>query len=208
VVFLSISTRPAASAGAVTKAVGSDHYIVARAGGPRDGAHLVRLHCLAYHRRFEAAVGGSGWTVHQGKLISDGLERYDEIAAQLQLLHFGCLRTVARCSSRARKVSQLPSSARWRTRPWRITSVRSIRSSDKSRRCRNSTAARGNPALETVRRCVRKNPTHPGEVQSLGGMSCCPAPRPNSALGKALGTRAVSAKVGAASGAWRNPDRQ
>ena len=49
------------------KAVGADHYIVARAGGPpgRGGTahHLVRLHCIAYHRRFEAAVGGSGWTV-------------------------------------------------------------------------------------------------------------------------------------------------
>jgi transposase len=73
------------------KAVGSDHYIVARAGGP-PGRRIILYDYIA--SRTTAAlkqllVGPDG--PYQGKLISDGLERYDEIAAQLKLLHFGCL---------------------------------------------------------------------------------------------------------------------
>jgi hypothetical protein len=30
-------------------------------------------------------------TAYRGKLLTDGLERYDEICAELNLLHFGCM---------------------------------------------------------------------------------------------------------------------
>ncbi len=46
---------------------------------------------------------------YRGKLISDGLERYDEIAAELKLLHFGCMQHCRTMFFEARKVSQLPS---------------------------------------------------------------------------------------------------
>jgi transposase len=92
------------------KAVGSEHYIVARAGGP-PGRRIILYDYIA--SRTTAAlkqllVGPDG--PYQGKLISDGLERYDEIAAQLKLLHFGCLTHCRTMFFKARKVSQLPSS--------------------------------------------------------------------------------------------------
>jgi hypothetical protein len=45
-----------------------------------------------------------------GKLLTDGLERYDQICQELQLLHFGCLQHCRAYYYKARKVSQLPSS--------------------------------------------------------------------------------------------------
>lgn len=53
-------------------------------------------------------IGADG--AYRGKLISDGLERYDEIAAELKLLHFGCLQHCRSMFFKARKVSQPPSS--------------------------------------------------------------------------------------------------
>src|SRR5260370_241100 len=53
-------------------------------------------------------VGPDG--AYQGKFISDGLERYDDIATELKLLHFGCLQHCRTMFFKARKVSQLPSS--------------------------------------------------------------------------------------------------
>ena len=53
-------------------------------------------------------IGADG--PYRGKLISDKLERYDEIAAELNLLHFGCLQHCRSMFFKARKVSQLPSS--------------------------------------------------------------------------------------------------
>jgi hypothetical protein len=53
-------------------------------------------------------IGADG--AYRGKLISDGLERYDEICEELNLLHFGCLQHCRSLFFKARKVSQLPSS--------------------------------------------------------------------------------------------------
>jgi hypothetical protein len=53
-------------------------------------------------------IGADG--AYRGKLISDGLERYDEICEELNLLHFGCLQHARNLFFKARKVSQLPSS--------------------------------------------------------------------------------------------------
>ena len=92
------------------KAVGSDHYIVVRAGGP-PGRRIILYDYIA--SRTTAAlkqlfVGPEG--PYQGKFISDGLERYDDIASELRLLHFGCLAHCRTMFFKARKVSQLPSS--------------------------------------------------------------------------------------------------
>ena len=92
------------------KAVGSDHYIVVRAGGP-PGQRIILYDYIA-SRTTEALkqlfVGFDG--AYQGKFVSDGLERYDDIAAELKLLHFGCMQHCRTMFFKARKVSQLPSS--------------------------------------------------------------------------------------------------
>ena len=104
------------------KAVGSDHYIVVRAadacmasgGSAISGPPVRRIILYDYIvSRTTAAlkelfVGMDG--PYQGKLVSDGLERYDEIAAQLKLEHFGCMQHCRTMFFKARKVSQLPSS--------------------------------------------------------------------------------------------------
>lgn len=92
------------------KAVGSEHYIVARASGP-PGRRIILYDYIA--SRTKAAlknllIGADG--AYRGKLISDGLERYDEICAELMLLHFGCMQHCRTMFFKARKVSQLPSS--------------------------------------------------------------------------------------------------
>jgi transposase len=47
---------------------------------------------------------------YRGKLLTDGLEHYDDICQELQLLHFGCWQHLRAYFFKARKVSQLPSS--------------------------------------------------------------------------------------------------
>jgi transposase len=62
------------------KATGSDHYIVVRAGGP-PGQRIILYDYLASRttaglKQFFMGPDGA----YQGKLVSDGLERYDDIA--------------------------------------------------------------------------------------------------------------------------------
>ncbi len=91
------------------KAAGSDHYIVVRAGGP-PGQRIILYDYLASRttvglRQFFMGPEGP----YQGKLVSDGLERYDDIAGELKLLHFGCLTHCRTMFFKACKVSNLPS---------------------------------------------------------------------------------------------------
>jgi len=92
------------------KAVGAEHYMVVRAAGPPE-KRLILYDYIA-SRTTEALkallIGPEG--PYRGHLLSDGLERYDEIAAALNLLHFGCLQHCRAYFYKARKVSQLPSS--------------------------------------------------------------------------------------------------
>lgn len=91
------------------KAVGAEHYIVVRAGGP-PGRRIILYDYIASRTKAalkQLLIGAEG--AYRGKLISDGLERYDEIAAELNLLHFGCLQHCRSMFFKARKVSQLPS---------------------------------------------------------------------------------------------------
>lgn len=92
------------------KAVGSDHYIVVRAAGP-PGPRVILYDYLA-SRTTEGLksllIGPEG--PYTGKLLTDGLERYDDIALALGLEHFGCLQHCRAYFYKARKVSQLPKS--------------------------------------------------------------------------------------------------
>lgn len=92
------------------KAVGADHYIAVRAAGP-PGQRII-LYDYLPSRTTEGLksllIGADG--PYRGKLLTDGLERYDDIAAALQLEHFGCLQHCRAYYYKARKVSQLPGS--------------------------------------------------------------------------------------------------
>lgn len=92
------------------KAPSSDHFMVVRAAGP-PGRRIILYNYIP--SRTTAAlkqllIGPQG--PYRGKLITDGLERYDEICTELKLLHFGCWQHCRQYYFKARKVSQLPSS--------------------------------------------------------------------------------------------------
>ena len=170
------------------KAVGSDHYIVARAGGP-PGRRIILYDYIA--SRTTAAlkqllVGPDG--PYQGKLISDGLERYDEIAAQLQLLHFGCLTHCRTMFFKARKVSQLPSSRTLANAAMEdyIGPVYQVETQIK--KLGEEYAQRGETLpLETVR-ALRQEKSKPILEKFKAWVDeLLPGTPPNSALGKALG---------------------
>ena len=170
------------------KAVGSDHYIVARAGGP-PGRRIILYDYIA--SRTTAAlkqllVGPDG--PYQGKLVSDGLERYDEIAAQLKLLHFGCLTHCRTMFFKARKVSQLPSSRTLANAAMEdyigpVYQVeRQIKALQEQYQQRGETLP-----LETVR-ALRQEKSKPILEKFKAWVDeLLPATPPNSALGKALG---------------------
>jgi transposase len=170
------------------KAVGSDHYIVARAGGP-PGRRIVLYDYIA--SRTTAALkqllmGPDG--PYQGKLVSDGLERYDEIAAQLKLLHFGCLTHCRTMFFKARKVSQLPSSRTLANAAMEdyigpVYQVeRQIKALQEQYQQRGETLP-----LETVR-ALRQEKSKPILEKFKAWVDALlPGTPPNSALGKALG---------------------
>jgi transposase len=92
------------------KAPSSDHFMVVRAAGPP--ARRIILYNYIPSRTTAALkqllMGPEG--AYGGKLLTDGLERYDEICQELKLLHFGCWQHCRQYYFKARKVSQLPSS--------------------------------------------------------------------------------------------------
>jgi transposase len=92
------------------KAPTSDHFMVVRAAGP-PGKRIILYDYIP--SRTTAAlkqllIGPEG--PYRGKLLTDGLERYDEISADLKLLHFGCWQHARQYFNKAHKVSELPSS--------------------------------------------------------------------------------------------------
>jgi transposase len=170
------------------KAVGSDHYIVVRAGGP-PGRRIILYDYIA--SRTTAAlkqlfVGPEG--PYQGKFISDGLERYDDIATQLKLLHFGCLQHCRTMFFKARKVSQLPSS-RTLANAAMVDYIRPVyQVEERIKALREESAARGEVLpLEAVR-ALRQEKSKPILEKFKAWVDeLLPGTPPNSALGKALG---------------------
>jgi transposase len=170
------------------KAVGSDHYIVVRAGGP-PGRRTILYDYIA--SRTTAAlkqlfVGPEG--AYQGKFISDGLERYDDIATELKLLHFGCLQHCRTMFFKARKVSQLPSSRTLANAAMEdyIRPVYQVEGRIKT--LRQEYAARGEVLpLEAVRALRQERSKPILEKFKAWVDELLPGTPPNSALGKALG---------------------
>jgi len=170
------------------KAVGSDHYIVVRAGGP-PGRRIILYDYIA--SRTTAAlkqlfVGPDG--PYRGKFISDGLERYDDIATELKLLHCGCLQHCRTMFFKARKVSQLPSS-RTLANAAMVDYIRPVyQLEERIKALREEYAARGEVLpLETVR-ALRQEKSKPILEKFKAWVDeLLPGTPPNSALGKALG---------------------
>ena len=170
------------------KAVGSDHYIVVRAGGP-PGRRVILYDYIA--SRTTAAlkalfVGPEG--AYQGKFISDGLERYDDIATELKLLHFGCLQHCRTMFFKARKVSQLPSS-RTLANSAMVDYIRPVyQVEERIKGLREEYAARGEILpLEAVL-ALRQEKSKPILEKFKAWVDeLLPATPPMSALGKALG---------------------
>lgn len=86
------------------------HYMVVRAAGP-PGKRIVLYDYIPSRTREalkQLLVRPEG--PYRGKLLTDGLEHYDDICQELRLLHFGCWQHLRAYFFKARKVSQLPSS--------------------------------------------------------------------------------------------------
>jgi len=170
------------------KAVGSDHYIVVRAGGP-PGRRIILYDYIA--SRTTAAlkqlfVGPEG--PYQGKFISDGLERYDDIAKELKLLHFGCLTHCRTMFFKARKVSQLPSS-RTLANAAMVDYIRPVyQIEERIKALREEYAARGEVLPVEAVRALRQEKSKPILEKFKAWVDdLLPGTPPNSALGKALG---------------------
>ena len=91
------------------KSAHSDHYMVVRCAGP-PGRRIILFDYIP--SRTAAALkdlltGADG--AYRGKLLTDGLELYDIVAAQLKLEHFGCLQHARTYFHKALKVAELPS---------------------------------------------------------------------------------------------------
>ncbi len=170
------------------KAAGSDHYIVVRAGGPP--TQRIILYDYLASRTTEGLkrllIGPDG--PYQGKLISDGLERYDQIAAELKLLHFGCLTHCRTMFFKAREVSQLPASRTLANAAIEdyIGRVYQIEGQIKALRAEYQQRGQSLP-LETVR-ALRQEKSKPILEKFKAWVDeLLPGTPPNSALGKALG---------------------
>lgn len=170
------------------RAVGSDHYIVVRAGGP-PGQRIILYDYLASRttaglKQFFLGPDGP----YRGKLVSDGLERYDDIAAELKLLHFGCLTHCRTMFFKARKVSNLPSSRTLANAAIEDYIGPVYRIEGQIKALRAEYEQRGQPLpLEKVLQLRRQKSKPILEKFRAWIDDLLPATPPNSALGKALG---------------------
>jgi transposase len=169
------------------KAVGAEHYIVVRAGGP-PGRRIILYDYIASRTKAalkQLLIGADG--TYRGKLISDGLERYDEIAAELKLLHFGCLQHCRSMFFKARKVSQLPSS-RTLANAAIETYIRQVYQVESEiRALQEQHQQRGETLPEEIVLRLREQKSKPVLEQFKAWVDeLLPGTPPNSALGKAL----------------------
>jgi transposase len=125
---------------------------------------------------------------YRGKLLTDGLEHYDDICQELQLLHFGCWQHLRAYFFKARKVSQLPS-----TRTLASTAIvdyiRHIFAVEAEiETLRAQYEQRGATLPISVAYALRQSKSAP-VVQKFKEWvdTLLPGTPPNSALGKALG---------------------
>ena len=170
------------------KAVGSDHYIVARAGGP-PGRRIILYDYIASRTKEalkQLLIGADG--PYRGKLVSDGLERYDEIAAELKLPHFGCMQHCRSMFFKARKVSQLPSSRTLANAAIEDYIRKVYQAETQIKALQEEYQQRGDTLPLSTVLALRQNKSKPILEKFKAWVDeLLPGPPPNSALGKALG---------------------
>lgn len=171
------------------KAPSSDHYMVVRAAGP-PGKRIILYDYIPSRTKegLKQLLIDSDGTPYRGKLLTDGLERYDEICAELKLLHFGCLQHARAHFFKARKVSQLPSS-RTLANAAIDDHIRPIFAVESEiEQMRSQYAQRGETLPLEVVHTLRQNKAKPRlEKFKKWVDELLPGTPPNSALGKALG---------------------
>jgi transposase len=170
------------------KAPTSDHFMVVRAAGP-PGKRII-LYDYIPSRTKEALkqlLLDEEGQPYRGKLLTDGLERYDEICAELKLLHFGCWQHARAYYYKARKVSQLPS-ARTLADSAIDDHIRQIFAVESQiETLRAEYAQRGDSLPSEGVRAVRQSKSKPVMEKFKEWVDkLLPGTPPNSALGKAL----------------------
>jgi transposase len=170
------------------KAPTSTHYMVVRAAGP-PGKRIILYDYIPSRTREalkQLLIRPEG--PYRGKLLTDGLEHYDDICQELQLLHFGCWQHLRAYFFKARKVSQMPS-----TRTLANTAIADyIRHvfavETEIETLRAQYEQRGETLPLSVAYALRQSKSAP-VVQKFKEWvdTLLPGTPPNSALGKALG---------------------
>lgn len=166
----------------------STHYMVVRAAGP-PGQRIILYDYIPSRTREalkQLLVRPEG--PYRGKLLTDGLEHYDEICQELKLLHFGCWQHLRAYFFKARKVSQLPSSRTLASTAIDdyIRRVFAVESEIETLRAEYEQRGETLP-LSTVHR-LRQNKSRTVVEQFKEWVDqLLPGTPPNSALGKALG---------------------
>lgn len=169
------------------KAPSSDHFMVVRAAGP-PGRRIV-LYNYIPSRTTEALkqllMGPEG--AYRGKLLTDGLERYDEICQTLQLLHFGCWQHCRQYYFKARKVSQLPSSRTLANEAMENYIRHIFAAEEEIQRLREEHEQRGEQLPLPMVHALRQNRSKPVlEKFRVWVEELLPGTPPKSALGQAL----------------------
>jgi transposase len=170
------------------KAPTSDHFMVVRAAGP-PGKRIILFDYIPSRTKeaLKQLLLDEEGQPYRGKLLTDGLERYDEICAELKLLHFGCWQHSRAYYYRARKVSQLPSA---RTLAGcaiddHIRQIFAVESQIETLRIEY--AQRGDWLPSEAVRAVRQSKSKPVMDKFKEWVDkLLPGTPPNSALGKAL----------------------
>lgn len=171
------------------KAPSSDHYMVVRAAGP-PGQRIILYDYIPSRTKEglkQLFIDPDG-VPYRGKLLTDGLERYDEICAELKLLHFGCMQHVRAHFFKARKVSQLPSSRTLANAAIEdhIRPIFAVESEVEKLRSQHQERGQNLP-LEVVH-ALRQEKAKPLLEKFRSWLDeLLPGTPPNSALGKALG---------------------
>lgn len=169
------------------KAPTSNHFMVVRAAGP-PGRRII-LYNYIPSRTTEALrqllIGPEG--PYHGKLITDGLERYDEICQELKILHFGCLQHCRQYYFKARKVSQLPSTRTLANAALQDYIRPVFAAEDEIERLREAHEQRGEPPPLAAILELRQKKSKPVLEKFKGWVDeLLPGTPPKSALGQAL----------------------
>jgi transposase len=125
---------------------------------------------------------------YTGKLVTDGLEHYDDICQDLKLLHFGCWQHLRQYFFKARKVSQLPGIRTLANTAITVYIKRVFAVEAEIDTLRSEYEQRGEAFPTSVSQGLRQTKSAPVVKEFKEWVdTLLPGTPPNSALGKALG---------------------